>query len=248
MRICLTGSGASGRPVIGANVHIICSDETRNGKTIFARLYAELLRLGTDHPPRVIDTDYPKGTIAHYFPGGCEIIDLSRTDGQIRLFDTILENPHIDHVIDLEAHHLERFFSIFDDIGYEQAAAEADLGVAVFYFLDRTMASLQTGIYLRSQLKASQFALVRNDAIGAYRAPVYGERELSRIDMDRQIRLPVLSTDVLDFVEDPEFKLADFVMQRPHGLPDWLTDELWSLLEVIYQQQPIGTAETMLSA
>ena len=246
--MCRWGPGKARNPVISANVHIVCSDETRNGKSIFARLYAELLRLGTEHHPRVIDTDYPKGTIARYFPNNSEIIDLSRTDGQIRLFDTILENPQIDHVIDLEAHHLERFFSIFSDIGYEQAAAEAGMGVAVFFFLDRTMASLQTGIYLRSQLKASQFALVRNDAIGAYRAPVYGERELSRIDMDRQIRLPVLSTDVLDFVEDPEFKLSDFVMQRPHGLPDWLAEELWGLLELIYEHQPIGTAETMLSA
>ncbi|MCP4319655.1 MAG: hypothetical protein GY789_27670 [Hyphomicrobiales bacterium] len=183
-----------------------------------------------------------------YFPQNCDIIDLSSTDGQIRLFDNILENPQLDHVIDLEAYNLDRFFSIFKDISYDHAAAEAGMGVAVFYFLDRTLASIQTAIALRKQLTSSQFVLVRNDAIGAYRAPVYGERELSRIDMDRQIRLPVLSTDVLDFVEDPEFNLADFIMQRPHSLPDWLTDELWSFLEVIYEQQPIGTAETMLSA
>ncbi|MEX3011441.1 hypothetical protein [Hoeflea sp. TYP-13] len=206
------------------------------------------MRLGTDHLPRIIDTDYPNGTIVRYFPEDCDIIDLSSTDGQIRLFDNILENPQLDHVIDLEAYHLQRFFSIFEDIGYNQAAADAGMGVAVFYFLDRTLASIQTAIALRKRLTSSQFILVRNDAIGAYRAPVYGERELSRIDMDRQIRLPVLSTDVLDFVEDPAFNLTDFIMQRPHSLPDWLTDELWSFLEEIYEQQPIGTAESMLSA
>lgn len=183
-----------------------------------------------------------------YFQQQCDIIDLSSTDGQIRLFDTILEYPHLDHVIDLEARHLERFFSIFNDIGYVKAAAEKGIGVAVFFFLDRTLASIQKAIALRRQLNTSRFVLVRNDAIGAYRAPVYGERELSRIDMDRQIRLPVLSSDVLDFVEDPAFNLSDFIMQRPHNLPGWLTEELLSFLEVIYEQQPIGTAQTMLSA
>ncbi|MEM6463433.1 MAG: hypothetical protein AAF724_16115 [Pseudomonadota bacterium] len=229
-------------------MHIICSDEARNGKTIFARLYAELLRLGADHLPRIIDTDHPDGTIVRYFPNTCDIIDLSRTDGQIRLFDTIIENPHLDHVIDLEAHHLKRFFSIFEDIDYDRAASLAGMGVAVFFFLDRTLASIQAAIALRKRLTSSQFVLVRNDAIGVYRPPAYGERELFRIDMDRQIRLPSLPTDLLDFVEDPEFNLSDFILQRPHNLPDWLSDELWTILEAIYEQQPIGTAETMLSA
>ena len=239
---------AGGRPVISTNIHIICSDETRNGKTMFTRLYAELLRLGTDQPPRIIDTDYPKGTTARYFPERCDLINLSNTSGQIRLFDTILDNPGLDHVIDLEAHHFERFFKIFSDIDYERAAAEAGMGVAVFYVLDRTLSSIQNAIILRRQLKSSRFVLVRNDAVGAFRAPVYGERELSQIGTDRQIRLPVLSTDVLDFVEDPEFNLTDFVLQRQHTLPEWLAEELWAVLEAIYEQQPIGTAENKLSA
>lgn len=204
--------------------------------------------MGNDQPPRIIDTDYPKGTTARYFPDRCDIINLSTTDGQIRLFDTILDNPQIDHVIDLEAHHFERFFSIFSDIAFEKAAAEAGLGVAVYFILDRTLASVQNAAVLRRQLNTSRFVLVRNDAVGAFRAPVYGERELSQIDTDRQIRLPVLSTDVLDFIEDPEFNLTDFVLQRQHTLPEWLSDELWSILEAIYEQQPIGTAENKLSA
>ena len=235
-------------PAIGANIHIICSDEARNGKTIFARLYAELLRLGTDDLPRIVDTDYPNGTIKRYFGRECAIIDLSSTDGQVRLFDSILENPQFDYVIDLEAHHLGRFFSIFDDIGYEKAAAAAGMGVAVFFFLDRTLASVQAAVALRRQLGASQFVLVRNDAIGAFRAPVYGEHDLMKIGMDRQIRLPALSADALDFVEDPSFNFTDFIMQRRQGLPEWLNDELWRFLETIYQQQPMGTAESLFSA
>lgn len=206
------------------------------------------MQLGSDKLPRIIDTDYPHGTIKRYFGSDCDIIDLSSTDGQMRLFDSILENPDIDYVIDLEAHHLERFFSIFEDIDYEKAAAAAGLGVAVFFFLDRTLASIQAAIALRGQLNSSQFVLVRNDAIGAFRAPVYGEYELMKIGMDRQIRLPALSADALDFVEDPSFNFTDFIMQRRQGLPEWLSDEIWRFLETIYQQQPIGTAESLFSA
>ena len=215
---------------------------------MLTRLYAELLRLGSDQLPRISDTDYPKGTTARYFPDRCDIIDLSKTSGQIKLFDTILDNPRLDHVIDLEAHHFDRFFRIFSDIGFERAATETGMGMAVFFILDRTLASIQNAVALRGQLASSRFVLVRNDAVGAFRAPVYGERELSQIDTDRQIRLPVLSTDVLDFVEDPEFNLTDFVLQRQHTLPDWLSEELWGVLEAIYAQQPIGTAENKLSA
>jgi hypothetical protein len=215
---------------------------------MFTRLYAELLCIGTEEPPRIIDTDFPKGTIARYFPDRCDIINLSSTKGQIKLFDTILENPQIDHVIDLEARHFERFLSIFTDIAYEQAAAEAGMGVAVYFVLDRTLASIKAAASLRKRLMASQFALVRNDAVVAFRAPDYGERELSQIDTDRQIRLPVLSTDVLDFIEDPEFNLTDFVLQRQNTLPEWLSDELLGILEAIYEQQPIGMADSKLSA
>ncbi|WP_136658385.1 hypothetical protein [Nitratireductor sp. XY-223] len=196
----------------------------------------------------MIDTDFPHGTIKGYFPKESDIIDLSSTDGQMRLFDSILDHPERDYVIDLEAHHLERFFSIFEDIGYDKAATEAGMGVAVFFFLDRTLASIQAAVTLRGRLTSSQFVLVRNDAIGAFRAPVYGEYELVKIGMDRQIRLPALSADALDFVEDPSFNFTDFIMQRRQGLPEWLSDELWRFLETIYQQQPIGTAESLFSA
>ena len=242
---------ASRSPAIGANIHIICSDEARNGKTIFARLYAELLRLGTDDLPRIVDTDYPNGTIGRYFgrrSAPCHrSVQHGRSGAAVRQHSG---EPAISiYVIDLEAHHLERFFSIFDDIGYEKAAAAAGMGVAVFFSSSIAhWPRSRRPIALRKLLSSSQFVLVRNDAIGAFRAPVYGEYDLVKIGMDKQIRLPALSADALDFVEDPSFNFTDFIMQRRQGLPEWLNDELWRFLETIYQQQPIGTAESLFSA
>ena len=96
---------------------VVCSDESRNGKTLTARLLTDHLLL-TGRDPHVFDCDDPRGHINRFFPARSTLIDIVRTPGQIRLFDTVLANPGRDYVVDLPANALDGFFTVVDDLDF----------------------------------------------------------------------------------------------------------------------------------
>ncbi len=116
---------------------VVCSDESRNGKTLMARVIADHLLL-TGRDPHVFDCDQPRGDIVRFFPSRSSLIDLERTSGQIRLFDTALADPTRDYVVDLPAHGLDPFFTVIDDLDFINAAHDAGLELFIVFMLDKT--------------------------------------------------------------------------------------------------------------
>jgi len=82
----------------GASITIVCSDCSRNGKTLFAKLVADLLALRHGAPPIIFDTAAPDGSIIRQFPATTRIIDLTKTPEQLALFDGILSEIGRAHV------------------------------------------------------------------------------------------------------------------------------------------------------
>ena len=235
-----------GEVAIGSHVYIVCSDQSRNGKTLFARLYADCLSLADADRLRVFDTDFPNGGLAHFFPDNSEIIDLARTGDQVRLFDTIIEEPGYHYVIDLQASLLNRFFKIFHDIGFGEGALEAGIGTAVFFIVDKSMSSISAAENVRAQLTCSEFIMVRNDAIGTLlHLPSAAENYL-RIEKNRDLILPKLSANALSFVELKGFTFSDFISGDLVQPSDAVRTELWKFLETIYNQRSDGGSGTTL--
>ena len=101
----------------GSRVFVVCSDEARNGKTLVSRLLVDHL-LMTGYDPYVFDCDEPRGRIRRFYPDASTLIDIEKTSGQIRLFDTILAHPDRDYVVDLPAHGLDTFFTVVEDLDF----------------------------------------------------------------------------------------------------------------------------------
>ena len=123
--------------------YIFCSDRPRNGKTLLCRLFCGSVpdvEAGSFH---VFDTDFPDGGIARAFPDNSEVIDFSRTPGQVHLFDTVMKQESRYCLVDLEPRLLETFFQTFEDIGFDEAAHDAGVGVVIYYMLDKTHRSLE---------------------------------------------------------------------------------------------------------
>jgi hypothetical protein len=233
--------------IIGSHIYIICSDQARNGKTLFARLYADCLALSGTDRLHIFDTDFPGGDLARYFPDNSDILDISKTDGQVRLFDTMINNPQINYVVDLQSSLLSRFFKIFSDIGFDEGAAEAGIGVVVFFVVDRSMSSIHAADHIRSKLTCSEFVLVRNDSIGNLLHIPSAAREYSEIQKDRDLVLPKFSEAARNFIEQPQFSFADFIAGHYSSAPLEIRHELWSFLEKIYnQREPGGSGVTHL--
>jgi hypothetical protein len=236
-----------GAPAISAHIHIICSDRPRNGKTLLARLYADWLSLRGADRLRVFDTDVPHGSIIQWFPDNTTLIDISRTIDHVKMLDEMIRETDVNYVVDLQSSLLDRFFEIFHDIAFDEGAAEAGIGVAVFFILDRSMRSIEAAKRTREKLRKAEFILVRNDAIGdILHEPKAAELYLS-IPRDRDIRIPKLSNEARDMVERLGFSFAAFLTGKAEEVPVAARFEIWNFLEAIYNQRQAGASgDTLL--
>lgn len=216
---------------------IVCSDCPRNGKTLFAKLAADLLKLRMGAVPTIFDTDEPDGSLLTHFPDCGQIVDLAKTTSQVALFDGMLSEPGTHFLIDLSARHFSRFFSIYRDIGFEDGARETGLDVSIFYLIDRTAASIESAAELAASVPNTRFIPVRNAAIGdaldeGRMADIY-----HKIRVAKEINLPVLSAEALGMIEHPDFHFDVFVAGNYDHFPFELKAELWGFLESLYEQR-----------
>ena len=216
---------------------IVCSDSPRNGKTLFAKLAADLLRLRMGVAPTIFDTDEPDGQLIHHFPDTGKVMDLSKTGAQVALFDGMLSEPGTHFLIDLSARHLERFFSIYRDIDFEDGASECGLDISVFYLIDRTPHSIETASALAASIPKTRIIPVRNAAIGDALAETNMADVYQSIRFEREINLPVLSAEALGMLEHPDFHFDTFVAGNYDHFPAELKYELWGFLESLYEQR-----------
>lgn len=174
------------------------------------------------------------------------MIDLTKTGGQVKLFDSMIANPQLNHIVDLQSELLEKFFSIFHDIVFDEGAGEAGLGIAVFFIVDRSMSSIAAAEKVRGKLRQSEFILVRNEAIGSLLHVPSAARNYMLIDKDRDLVLPKLSEAAMAHIEQPGFTFADFIAKRSEDAPIEVRYELWDFLETIYNQREAGESGTTL--
>lgn len=192
----------------------------------------------------IFDTDFPNGGLARSFPESSEIIDIERTAGQVRLFDTMIGEPDVNYVVDLQASLFSRFFTIFQDIGFDQGAADTGIGLVVFFIVDRSMSSIHSAERLRPKIGSSEFVLVHNQAIGTLLHLPSAATEYSEIQKDRDLVLPKFSDAARNFVEEPEFSFADFIAGGYHDVPMEIRVEIWNFLESLYNQRGRGLGGT----
>lgn len=181
-------------------VYITASDQHRNGKTLLARLLADYLMLdGFD--PFMIDTDAPEGPLRSYFPGRTALADFSQTQGQMKLFDTILASPGRDYVVDLPARHLDGFFKAVYELNFFGEARKAGFRIMVFYIVDRSPASLKAARLLQEFPGVDLFVPVHNEFVGT-----------SWPDNERGLVLPALPQPIAFAITQKRFSFRAFVL------------------------------------
>lgn len=223
-------------------VSIICSDEPRNGKTLFARLLADCLSLGGTELLRIFDTDHPHGGLAGYFPASSDIVEFSKTGGQVRLFDTIMAEPGFDYVIDLQDHLLEQFFSIFADIGFAEAASSAGISITVYYLVDRHLNSVERAARLARSFTDVHFVPVRNEALGNVLSLPQAAKLYHEMPKTRDLALPRLSIAALNRIDEADFTFARFIESNGSAEALEMRIELWNFLESVYNQRQTAEA------
>ena len=124
-----------------ASFHLVCSDEPRNGKTLYARLLADYLIL-CGRAPLIFDASHGADDLSGYYLVRSYKVDLSTALGQMALFDRALARDVQDCVVDLPAHILSRTAGLMRDIAFAEAGRGHGLSTVIHFLLDRRFESL----------------------------------------------------------------------------------------------------------
>jgi hypothetical protein len=212
-------------------VYITASDQHRNGKTLLARLVADLLMLdGRD--PFMIDTDAPDGPLRTYFPGRTALADFALMQGQMKLFDTIIAAPGRDYVVDLPARHLDGFFKATAELNFFQELHAAGFKVIVFFVVDRSPASLRSARLIQEFPGIDLFVPVRNDFVGS-----------NWPASESVLAIPALPQPLAFAISDRRFSFRAFVLgDTQHLAPEYhaaLSSFLYDVLGNLGNLEPI---------
>lgn len=220
---------------VATRMTVVCSDESRNGKTLTARLLTDHLLL-TGRDPHVFDCDDPRGHINRFFPSRSTLIDIDRTPGQIRLFDTVLANPRRDYVVDLPANALDTFFTVVDDLDFINAAHDAGLEMVIAFVLDKSLTSLMTARDLHGAFSTELFYLVRNGFIGNPLVTRQAREVFEEIEPDAELFIPLVDREALAVAEEPPFSFSRFLSEGYTGLSPMVRLRLRSFLSDVMGQ------------
>jgi hypothetical protein len=218
-------------------VFVIASDENRNGKTMLARLITDYLLLdGRD--PFVLDTDTPEGPLRQYFPGRTALADFSQTQGEMRVFDTIMAAPGRDYVVDLPARHLESFVSLATEIDFVTEAKKQGFRLVLFFIVDRSRNSLRNARELAKTKGWDLFVSVRNEHVGS-----------SWPKDEGALVMPALARNAAAPIADRRFSIRNFVLGDTQGLDHYqqhaLNTFLYDILGSLNSLEPAMSLEKL---
>src|ERR1700722_14797566 len=83
-------------------VIVVGADKGGVGKTTVSRTVLDYFN-ANNIPTRAFDTESPRGTLKRFHPGITEIVDVTSTTDQMKIFDTLSNAPATVTVIDVRA-------------------------------------------------------------------------------------------------------------------------------------------------
>jgi hypothetical protein len=142
-------------------VVLVGADKGGVGKTTVSRALLDYL-IAHNIPTRAFDTEAPKGTLKRFHPDITDVVDITSTSDQMRIFDTLSSADAQVTVIDIRAGLLSATLRSLRDIGFLDAAAKTQLTFTVFHILGPSIASLEEIGDTASFMTDAHYILVKN--------------------------------------------------------------------------------------
>src|SRR5712671_1599723 len=102
-------------------VIVVGADKGGVGKTTVARTLLDYFS-ANNVPTRAFDTESPRGTLKRFHPDATEIVDMTTTSDQMKIFDTLNAVSPSVTVIDVRAGLLSPALASLRDIGFLDTA------------------------------------------------------------------------------------------------------------------------------
>ncbi|HEY0219308.1 MAG TPA: hypothetical protein VGC26_06025 [Afipia sp.] len=142
-------------------VIVVGADKGGVGKTTVSRTVLDYFS-ANNIPARAFDTEAPRGTLKRFHPGITEIVDMTTTSDQMKIFDTLNTAGSNVTVIDVRAGLLSPTLASLRDIGFLDAARSGQITFAVFHILGPSIASLNEIAETSNFMEGARYFLVKN--------------------------------------------------------------------------------------
>ena len=142
-------------------VIVVGADKGGVGKTTVSRTVLDYFS-ANNIPTRAFDTESPRGTLKRFHPDITEIVDVTSTSDQMKIFDTLNSSNSSVTVIDVRAGLLSPTLASLRDIGFLDAARSGQITFAVFHILGPSIASLDEIAETAYFMDGAQYFLVKN--------------------------------------------------------------------------------------
>src|ERR1700722_20312163 len=121
-------------------VIVVGADKGGVGKTTVSRTVLDYFS-ANNVPTRAFDTESPRRTLKRIHRDITEIVDMTTTSDQMKIFDTLSAGASVT-VIDVRAGLMSPALASLRDIGFLDAARSGQITFAVFHILGPSIASL----------------------------------------------------------------------------------------------------------
>ena len=142
-------------------VIVVGADKGGVGKTTVSRTLLDYFS-ANNVPTRAFDTEFPRGTLKRFHPALTEIVDITTTPDQMKIFDTLNAASPSVTVIDVRAGLLSPSLVALRDIGFLDAAKSGQITFAVFHILGPSIASLDEIAETANFMQGAKYFLVKN--------------------------------------------------------------------------------------
>ena len=142
-------------------VIVVGADKGGVGKTTVSRTLLDYFD-ANNIPVRAFDTESPRGTLKRFHPEITEIVDMTTTSDQMKIFDTLNAASPSVTVIDVRAGLMSPALASLRDIGFLDAAKSGQITFAVFHMLGPSIASLNEIAETANFMQGAKYFLVKN--------------------------------------------------------------------------------------
>ena len=198
-----------------SSITVVASPRPRVGKTLLARLLAGF-HLQEARSVAAFDLNTGEQTLEKFLPAKTTFATVRDINGQMALFDHLVENEDITKVIDVGHESFETFFSVAHQIGFVEEARRRSIAVAILFIVTPDQTSVEAYRNLRSRFTHATLAPVHNEMLGPAQ-----HREKYPIVSGGPVmaRVPALAPGLRRYIETPPFSFAGSNMSNAVGIP-----------------------------
>jgi hypothetical protein len=200
-------------------VIVVGADKGGVGKTTVSRTVLDYFT-ANNIPTRAFDTESPRGTLKRFHPDVTEIVDVTTTADQMKIFDTLNTATANVTVIDVRAGLMSPTLAALRDIGFLDAARSGQITFAVFHILGPSIASLDEIAETASFMDGAKYFLVKNfinnTSFFEWDQATYNSY-FKRIKNATEITIPKLNEMAYEQVEVSSVPFLKFVANKGPG-------------------------------